>query len=48
MTMTEDQRKKLGVIATKLGTTIEKLLEGANPNDIIAKYTKGDMKILNE
>jgi hypothetical protein len=48
MTLTEDQRKKLGTIAIKLGTTIEKLLEGASPSDIIEKYSKGDMKILNE
>jgi hypothetical protein len=48
MTPTEEQRKKLGAIAAKLGTTIEKLLEGANPNDIIEKYSKGDMKVLNE
>lgn len=40
---------KLGEIAGKLGTTIEKLMESYNdPKEVIEKYEKGELQLLNE
>lgn len=47
--LSEEDYKKLQEIATKLNTTVEKLLsESKNPKEIIEKYESGNFRMLNE